>query len=427
LIAKRLSLRWIALTLALILSAACATAHAATGQDGPATLELKRLVATNPEVKQLLIASIERAKRVNPDPVTNPAQSLDQYYQFIAWAERAMPGNLIEPKPNATLYQRLDQSLAYLYFICDQPLNELKGRGYFNNSLQYMEPYASWLNSFVRSWGAFLDSPESWNEEYLRLAQADGIFGLNHGWYEDPSRWRTFNQFFARHLKSADQRPIATSADEVASPVDAIPQGLWKIDNSSRVTDKAGIPVKTGTVQSVDQLLGKQSRYSTAFAGGTFTHLFLDVGDYHHYHFPLSGVVREVAVIPGQELSGGYVTWDSPNKRYAFDPSSSGWQSLETRGCVILETDELGLVALLPIGMSPVSSVTFEPALKQGVRVRKGDMMGHFLFGGSDFVMLFQAGYELTLDSPHDSHKGYAHLLMGERLGHLRRVAAVTH
>jgi phosphatidylserine decarboxylase len=29
-----------------------------------------------------------------------------------------------------------------------------------------------------------------------------------------------------------------------------------------------------------------------------FTHLFLDTGDYHRYHFPLGGVVREVAIIP---------------------------------------------------------------------------------------------------------------------------------
>jgi phosphatidylserine decarboxylase len=43
--------------------------------------------------------------------------------------------------------------------------------------------------------------------------------------------------------------------------------------------------------------------------------------------------------------------------RYAFDPSGIGWQSIETRGCIILETDKYGLVAMLPIGMSSVCSV----------------------------------------------------------------------
>jgi phosphatidylserine decarboxylase len=81
----------------------------------------------------------------------------------------------------------------------------------------------------------------------------------------------------------------------------------------------------------------------------------------------------------------------------------------------------------MPIGMSPVSSVTFEPTLKEGVRVRKGDMMGHFLFGGSDFVMVFQAGYDFTLDSPRNDNKGYSRLLMGERLGRLQRLSGARH
>lgn len=422
--------RGMVLALALLCTV-CAAEQTPTSNDRPATLELKRLLASNPEVKRLLIASIERARQVNPDRLTNPAQSLDQYYDFLSWVERAIPARLLKERPDATLYQRMDQSLGYLQFIVDQPLSELEGRGYFNNSLLYVEPYSSWLKTFVRSWGGFLNTPESWNKEYLRLAQADATFGLNRGWYEDPSHWRTFNQFFARRLKSADQRPIAAPADEsiVVSPADAIPEGIWAIDNNSRVVEKSGIAVKTGTVQSVEQLIGGQSRYKNAFAGGTFTHLFLDVGDYHRYHFPLGGVVREVNIIPGQEVPGGTVTWDAVNRRYSFDASSVGWQSLETRGCLILETKKFGLVALLPIGMTPVSSVNFEPTLKEGVRVRKGDMLGHFLFGGSDFVVVFQAGYGFRLDAPrrNDSHQGYSHLLMGERLGQLQRLSGARH
>ena len=391
--------------------------------DGPATVELKRLVASNPELKRLLIASIEQSKRINPDRLTNPAQTLDEFFEFVAWTERAVPSKLLRAKPDATLYQRMDQSLCYFFFIVDQPLSELEGRGYFNNSVQYVEPYSSWMRTFVQSWGAFLDTPESWNQEYLGMAQADSSFGLDRGWYEDPSHWKTFNQFFARKLKSPDQRPIDSPTDQsiVVSPVDAIPEGVWAIDSTSRAVDRTGIAVKSSTVQSVEQLIGEQSRFKSAFADGTLTHLFLDANDYHHYHFPLGGVVKEVAVIPGREMEGGKVTWDPVRKRYAFDPSSIGWQSLETRGCVILETEEYGLVALLPIGMTPISSVTFDPAVKAGTRVRKGDMMGLFLFGGSDFVMVFQSGYNFTLDSPHDDKQSYSHVLVGTRLGRLQR------
>jgi hypothetical protein len=90
---------------------------------------------------------------------------------------------------------------------------------------------------------------------------------------------------------------------------------------------------------------------------------------------------------------------------------------------VILETEEYGLVALLPIGMTPISSVTFEPAVKEGVRVHKGDKLGYFLFGGSDFVMVFQAGYDFTPISPRNDKQGYSHVLVGERLGRLQKLS----
>ena len=79
-----------------------------------------------------------------------------------------------------------------------------------NNSLQYYDPFAEWLISFNKWWGAYLDTEESWNDQYYQMALNDTAFGLQNGWYENPTNWKTFNQFFARHLKSNDMRPIAS-------------------------------------------------------------------------------------------------------------------------------------------------------------------------------------------------------------------------
>lgn len=174
--ARPRDLRWMSFALVLLLGTGFGAKQVSSSHDGPAALELKRLVAADPEVKRLLIASIEKAKQVNPDLNTNPAQTLEQYFDFVSWAEHAIPSRLIVAKADATLYQRIDQSLSYLYFVCDQPLNELEGKGYLYNSLQYVEPYNSWLKTFVRSWGRFLDTPESWNDDTLRMAQADESF-----------------------------------------------------------------------------------------------------------------------------------------------------------------------------------------------------------------------------------------------------------
>ena len=408
----------------LFLQTACVENDTKNSEYSEATKELINLLNTNPEIKSMLISSIAKTKQINPDKNTNPAQSLEGYYEFVNWAESAMPWALLKKSEYPGIYNNILQSAIYFYFLIDQPLPELTEKGQFRNSLQYYEPFASWVTTFCQSWGRYLDSEYSWNAEYYQLALSDEKFGLLKGWYEDPENWNTFNEFFARHLKSESMRPVASPEDDsiVASFADSEPQGLWSIDSNSNIVQKEGVVVKSATLKSIASLIGEDSEYEHEFEGGTFTHSFLNVNDYHRYHFPLSGTVKEVRIIPGINPVGASIHWDAKNNRYAFDPSLVGWQTIETRGCVILETEEYGLVALLPIGMAMVGSVNFEENVKAGGIVKKGDMLGYFKFGGSDFIMVFQKNVTFTLDAPKEPGTDYyQHLLMGERLGYLRK------
>jgi len=394
-----------------------------TVEYGKATIELMTMVEDNPDLKSMLITSIEKAKEINPDRNTNPAQNLQEYYEFISWAEKSMPWALLKKSEYPEIFDNIFQSFGSFYFLIDQPLTALEGKGLVNNSLQYAEPFASWLITFSKSWGKFLDTEASWNQTYYKMALNDTAFGLQNGWYEDPSNWKTFNQFFARYLRSPEMRPIAEPDDDtvVASSADSEPQGIWAIDGSSNIALPEGVAVKSATLRSIVKLIGEDSQYKDAFANGTFTHSFLNVNDYHRYHFPLAGTIKEVRIIQGINPSGGSLWWDAENSRYAFDPSAGlGWQSVETRGCVILETEKHGLVALMPIGMVAIGSVNFDENVKSGVNVKKGDMLGHFAFGGSDFIMIFQDKVNFTLDAPkQEGSDSYKHILMGERLGKL--------
>jgi phosphatidylserine decarboxylase precursor len=385
----------------------------------PITQQLITMMDHNTELKTLLFDSIESAKKNNPDRLMNPAQSLEEYYAFIDWATKAMPWSILQNLPYSSLYDQIDQSLDYFYYINDQPLAELKSRGYYNNSLQYHEPYRTWLINFVKEWGLYLSTEASWNNDYYQKALADETFGLQKGWYEDPSRWKTFNDFFARYLKSPDRRPIASPDDPsvISSPADSKPQGVWKIDRNSNIEQKNGVRIKSTLFKSVAALIGEDSAYKNAFANGTLTHTFLDVNDYHRYHFPIGGTVKEVRIILSDDAVGGITTWDAKSKKYVLESSTPGWQNIETRGCVIIETKEYGLVALLPIGMSQVSSVNFEKAVAVGNAFKKGDMLGYFLFGGSDFVILFQNKVSFSLTDPKQDFGSYKHLLMGEEYG----------
>ena len=383
------------------------------------TLQLIQLVEDNPRVKELLNRAIEKGKAINPDPSTNPVQSLEQYYDFVDRSQRSMPWDVIFCPGQPSVFGRMYQALCYCYFLNCMPLEELEGENFFTSSIQYLEPYRSWLIAYCKSWGTFLSSPESWSKEYEELMMQQEELGMTKGWYEDPSNWHSFNDFFARRLKSSDQRPIASPEDDavVASPADCVPQGAWAIDEESYIITDEKIAVKSRVFNSVRNLISPQSPYCDAFAGGVFYHAFLNANDYHRYHFPVSGVIRELRVIPGDDALGGTVTWEPALQQYVVDCNVPGWQSIETRGLAIVETEQHGLVAVMPIGMSQVASVNFEPHLKVGDTVRKGDMLGYFLFGGSDFVLVFQKQAAFTLLSPQAADGSYQHILMGEELG----------
>lgn len=390
-------------------------------QQGEAAQALQERLENDPALEAMLAKSIALAATLNPDTVSNPAQSVDQFLAYTERAESSMPWDLIQGDPS-NLSDNIFAAFAAFYFVLDQPLPELEGKGLFRPTLQYYPPFAEWLTSFNDSWRRYLDSEASWDAEATRLVQADPAFGLQDGWYEDPSNWKTFNQFFARYLSSPAARPIASPNDDavVVSYADAVPMGIWAIDGESHIVDPDGVAIKSMTIRNVARLIGDDSQYKDAFANGTLTHSFLNVNDYHRYHFPVGGTIREARIIPGINPTGGEISWDPDQHRVVFDPWAVGWQTLETRGCVILETNDYGLVALLPIGMAAVGSVNLERNVKAGTQVKKGDMLGYFLFGGSDFVMLFQDKVNFAIDAPREG-QGYKHLLMGERLGHITR------
>ena len=409
-------------------SAASPDSSAEAAAHEPITQELIDILDENPDVKDMLEESIDMAKEINPDKKTNPAQTLEEYYDYVDWAAKAMPWNISKNVDSDSLYTKIDQSLNYFYFINDMPLDELDGKGLYNNSLQYAEPYRSWLIKFTKDWGEYLSTSESWSEEYYQLFYNDKQFDLQGDLYESPDNWNSFNEFFARHLSSPDKRPIASADDNsvVVSPADSEPQGVWSIDENSDIVQKEDeLVIKSREFDSISDLIGPDSKYKDEFANGTMTHTFLDVHNYHRYHFPVSGVIKEVTYIPQDDAVGGWVTWDEESGLYVLNAELPGWQMVETRACVIVDTEEYGLVALLPIGMSQVSSVNFEDTVKVGEKVKKGDMLGYFLFGGSDFVMIFQdeAGFEMT--APVDrTAEGYDPIEMGQEYGRLKAKAA---
>ena len=388
-----------------------------TQQRTEASKALIKICNENAEVKSLLEHAIAQAAEINPDRRYNPAQSLDEFYDFIDWNVRQLPWDvMIHHSPDEygrTLYGRTDQGVGYFWFIVDQPLDELKDRGFFYPTVEFVEPFASWLSTYSNTWAEFLDTEESWNDTYYNMVKDDPDWGLDKGWYGEGNLWRTYNEFFARSLVSPDVRPISTDY-EVVCPVDSWPKQTWKIDDNNQLQYPQDLQIKTAKISDIAQLIGDDSQYKDAFAGGTLTHTFLDVNLYHRYHSPVNGVLKELRKVPGVSAGGGYTLWDDDTKLYYYI-NDLGFQMVETRACAIIETEKYGRVAMMPVGMSQICSVNWLPSLHVGQQLKQGDEMGFFQFGGSDVVMIFQKGIDVNIVH------GFELTLMGQPYARLTR------
>ena len=385
---------------------------------------LKNEISKNPELEILIKKAIDLGAKINPDLNTNPIRNLNDYFNFLNFTEKSLPHNLFfKEQKKFKIYEKIDQCLNYFFFISNIQLNELNKYNLYNNTLQYYEPYENFLKFFALNWGKFLNSKESWNENYYKIYLNDDLFNLNKNWYENYKNWKTFNQFFSRKLLNNNSRPIFKQNEDkfLIIPADSTPQGIWKIKNGfiELNPNEKKLILKSKEFLKISTLLSENSSYKNHFNNGILTHSFLDVFDYHRFHFPISGTIKEIMKIKGNYAVGGSINWNEKEKKYLLDSNVPSWESIETRALIVLENDIYGLIAILPVGMMPVSSIEFEPGLKVGKKVKKGEMMGTFLFGGSDFVIIFNDNVDFKFIVEKNKNGDFKHLLMGEKLGEL--------
>lgn len=379
------------------------------GGHSRATHGLEALLDNDPALKAQVIHSLTLASERCPDVRMNPVRTLEDLYAFLDRFLLSMPWESLGMGEEISTFRRMDQSTGYFLYLFDQPLPELEGRGYLYPSVQYIPAVAAWIKDFNNEWRLYLDGPDSWDAGCLAAVSSDPLFGLDRGWYESPDHWHCWNEFFSRRLSSPAARPLGPEA--VAAPADGILQMPVRIGDDSVLAVPEGVTLKTAVARSVADLLG-DSLYRDAFAGGMFVHQMLDFYDYHRFHCPVDGTVVDVRLIPGISGSGGVVEWDSARGLYAYaNPDELGFQMIETRGVVVIDAGELGLVALVAVGMAQVCSVNWTSGIEPGREVRKGDELGYFLCGGSDVVLLSQKNVNLRLASAPGKH-----LLMGEGL-----------
>ena len=338
-------------------------------------------------------------------PAIAHIQTLQDYLTYIDGLVTWAP---VDPAvTDLALKTNLYDHFVKFYFFLDQPpVRELQSPIKPGASPEKLTPLSEWIVRFADQWGDYLDTTES--ADHVKTFKDDPKFNWgeympppsSHAGEEDWRAYRTFNQFFGRHVKPG-MRPIAGLTDPgvIVSPTDSTHVGCWPIGERSEIfveQQKDGFLNSKGIVWSIHELLAN-SAHCDRFRGGIFTHSSLTTYDYHRWHTPVQGRVLEAKLIEGQaylDVSVGQMIVNGKKTNVLTAKNGTGYQFVQTRGLVVIESP-IGLVACLPIGMAQVSSVVITAQV--GVTLHKGEELGYFQFGGSDFVMVFERASNVQL------------------------------
>ena len=359
-------------------------------------------------LEESLTTAWKRARaELNPDLLDALAwpRNLPEYYEYLRRFVRWIPQQTDAPAwktstPEERYAKEVSDRLAHFFWLVDQEVGEEK-----SVIAETSEPFRDWLTEFARQWGSYLDTPESFSQElldsFLENAPEYTIEeSLVDGRPNAPSGWLTFNQFFAREL-NAGLRPVSEPGRNtvVTSPADCLFRHSFDIDEDSNIP--ATTVKETHHYGNIKQLM-EGSRYADAFAGGTFVHYMLPPSAYHRYHVPVSGRVEESFVTSGRVYMEVEL---QDHELKSKDSAQTGYEFSQVRGVLTLDTSgsadgDIGLVAVIPVGMSHVASVNLTTV--PGTQVAKGEEFGYFQFGGSDIIVLFQKGVDPQIDTNTD-------------------------
>lgn len=188
----------------------------------------------------------------------------------------------------------------------------------------------------------------------------------------------SFNDFFIRKFKHG-ARPFAQGAEEMPAFAEARYFAYESVPSSQRV------PVK-GVSLSVSALLGSSEK-AKPFEGGPVLLARLCPTDYHRFHYPDSGKIRESYC-----LQGGLHSVNPMALKYKSDIFLTN-----ERHVSILSTDHFGLLAYIEVGALCVGKIVqTHPSTglsgSTSPSFERGDEKGYFLFGGSTVIVLGQPG-----------------------------------
>ncbi|KAI2640067.1 phosphatidylserine decarboxylase-domain-containing protein [Xylaria nigripes] len=215
--------------------------------------------------------------------------------------------------------------------------------------------------------------------------------------------FKNFNEFFYRALKPG-ARPCSARDNPhvIVSPADCRSVVFDSIDTATKIWVK-------GREFSIKRLLGDAyPEDAPRYENGSLGIFRLAPQDYHRFHIPVDGVLRQPKLIEGE-----YYTVNPMAIRSALDVYGEN-----VRVICPIDSEQHGRVMVICVGAMMVGSTVI--TRKEGEHVKRAEELGYFKFGGSTIVVLFEPGKMVYDDDLVDNSNGALETLIraGMSVGH---------
>ena len=342
--------------------------------------------------------------------LTDP--EINMFFHQMFWQQYHLPGDTSEGTKIPS-WQLMIVIIDYIMTIAPKfnktglvgfPINVI-----LNWPMATTAGFAAFLNDKVNRlfknilnyWADFLSSPDS-----CYVLSDDP----RHGWFGedameampnfveefkcDPDAphygFKSWDDFFTREFRPG-VRPVEFPDDDyiVANACESAP---YQIATCVKKRDFFWIKRQR---YSLYFMLNK-SDLAKKFHGGTVYQGFLSATSYHRWHSPVSGTIYKTELVDGSYYSQTHNIQDDP----ASPNMSQGYLAqVAARGIIYIMADnpDIGLMCFVAIGMSEVSSNDI--TVKEGEKVKKGDQLGMFHFGGSTHCLIFRPDVKIEFDT----------------------------
>jgi phosphatidylserine decarboxylase len=210
--------------------------------------------------------------------------------------------------------------------------------------------------------------------------------------------FKSFNDFFTREI-DLSKRPIHSHPSVCVAPADGRVMAFYAVE-----ADRT-FRIKSSTF-NLRQFLHEDG-LARQFAGGSMVISRLSLTDYHHFHFPDSGIPRAAVPVPGKCYAGGAYALDRPVPFYIEN----------YRMVTLLDSEHFDQMVMVEVGAFTVGSI--QQRYVPGIYVQKGARKGFFELGGSTVVLIFRRGViELDEDLLRNSRNQVeTYVRLGDSLG----------